>query len=120
MRIAEALNMPPSTIYSVVKRCKLRGTVVSPKPTGRPRKLTTRDKRQLKRILVQYRRITLSGLSAIMTKKVSPNTLKTTLKSPGFRKRIAEKSSIYIKNTKQSDFNLHKIISIGLLQIGTK
>lgn len=49
--IAKELEMPPSTVYTVLQKFRLRGTVVSPKSPGRPQKLTNHDMWHFERVL---------------------------------------------------------------------
>jgi len=91
VRIAMALNIPPPIVYSVVQRCKFYAIVVSPKPTRRPPKLTTWDKRKLGWLMTQHCCLKLSKLVAALIIKVPQSTMKTTIKSLGFLNQIATK-----------------------------
>lgn len=91
--IAVDLKMPPSTVYTVLHNYRLRGSVVSPKSPGRPRKLTYRNMRHLERMLDDDRRLPLMEITNKMTDiaKVSCRTVRNALNDLGYRNRVAAK-----------------------------
>jgi transposase len=100
--IAQELEMPPSTVYTVLQNFRLRGTVVSPKSPGRPRKLTNRNMRHLERVLHDDRRIPLMEITNQMADiaKVSCRTVRNALNDLGYRNRVAAKKPFLIKKHK--------------------
>jgi transposase len=50
-RIVERMSLSSSTVYSILRRFKLHGTIVSQKSTRRPPKLGERDRRHLSHLL---------------------------------------------------------------------
>lgn len=89
--IARNMGMPKTTVYTILKNFQLRGTVVSPKPTGRPQKLTPRDKREIVKLLSKNRSMSLAQITREMTVKVSYNTVRKAIRSLGYNNRIAAK-----------------------------
>lgn len=90
-QIAAELGHPISTVYTVLENEKLRGTVVSPKPTGRPPKLTERDKRALGRALTGNRRAPLADVGNMLPTKVGTKTVRKAAHELGFNARVARK-----------------------------
>jgi transposase len=90
-KIGRELGIVRQTISDVLKRFRLRGTVVSPKPPGRQPKLNFRDKRQLAWILVAYRRVPLAAIADSMRVKVCTRTVRKYIRSIGYSSRIAAK-----------------------------
>lgn len=87
--IAHELEMSQSTVFTVWKNYCERGTVVARKPTGRAQKLSIHDKRDLARILIQNRHLSLVGIIEQMRIKVCKRTLSTYIKKLGFGNRVA-------------------------------
>lgn len=91
VQIASQLNHPTTTIYTVIKNSRRRGTVESPKSPGAPKKLSERDVRILTRTLTQDRRQPLADIAASCALKVSGSTIRTALHEAGFYSRVAAK-----------------------------
>jgi transposase len=90
-RIAEQMSLSSSTIYSVLRRFRLHGTIVSQKSTGRLPKLGERKRRHLSHLLGSDRRQKLAEIIVQMVVKVCKNTLKKVIRSLGYSNRIAVK-----------------------------
>jgi transposase len=89
VQIAKELGHPTSTVYTVLKNFRLYGTVVGPKPTGAPRKLSERDARDIVRTLKEDRRQTLADITNKIHSKVSTTTVRRALRSTGYFCRVA-------------------------------
>jgi transposase len=61
-RIVEQMSLSNSTVYSVLRRFRLHGTIVSQKSTGRPPKLRERDRRHLSHLFGSDRCQTLAEI----------------------------------------------------------
>jgi transposase len=79
------------TVSKVLKRYRERGSVQIAKRSGRPRKLTDRDLRILKREIVMNRRAPLAELVNTLTTHVCIRTLRKELHALGIGSRIAVK-----------------------------
>lgn len=88
-QIGRELGLAKQTVHDVLKRFKKRGTVESPKPTGRPPKLTERDKRSLGRLLVQDRRAPLSEITNQLATDAHIDTVRKAAHKLGFNSRVA-------------------------------
>lgn len=101
-QIARELKMPSSTVYGVLRSYKKRGTVVSPKSSGRPQAFTQRNMRHLERLLNNDRRSSLSEITNKMasTAEVSTRTVRNALKTLGYRNRVAAKKPYLNKKHK--------------------
>src|SRR5438552_15775950 len=81
--ITNIINIPKSTVRSI----KTRGTIFSKPRSGRPKKLSLRDIRQIIRhirINKFTRRTTLEQLKKIFCFNVHENTLRTALQKAGY------------------------------------
>lgn len=101
-QIARELKMSASTVYGVLGSYKKRGTVVSPKSPGRPRKLTRRNMSYLERLLDKDRRASLTEITNQMASiaKVSTRIVRNALQTLGYRNRVAAKKPFLNKKHK--------------------
>lgn len=90
-KIARELGYSTSTVYTVLKSFERRGTVESPKPSGRPRKVSERDGRSLVRELKKDRRQTLSDITNNATPMMSTSTARRAIHKAGYYSRVAAK-----------------------------
>jgi predicted transcriptional regulator len=90
-QIAEQENLPKSTVQTVLQNFKKRGTVDTPKVKGRPQKLSDRNTRALKHLILKDRRASLAELTNNLPISVSRRTVQRTLKKLDFDSRIAVK-----------------------------
>src|SRR5579859_805830 len=77
---------------STVEDIKQRGTGITKPRSGRPKKLTSRDIRQMIRYLRTSkftRRVQLTRLKKLFSLTVHPNTIQNALKAAGYVHRIA-------------------------------
>lgn len=96
-QIGRQLGIARQTVSALLKRFQLRGTVVSPKPTGARCKLGVRDKRQLKHLILRDRRAPIAAIQAQMTTKVCIRTLRRYIRALGFNNRVAVKKPFLSK-----------------------
>lgn len=90
-QIGRELGLPKSTVHTVLKNFEKRGTVEGPKPTGRPPKLTERDKRSLGCLLGQDRRAPLSEITNQLATDANIDTVRKAAHELGFQSRAAAK-----------------------------
>jgi transposase len=90
-KIAEKLDLDPSTVTKVVKRYKLSGSTENSARPGRPKKMTERDHRHLVDNVKKNRHATLQDITNSMPSKVSVDTVRRALHNQGINSRIAAK-----------------------------
>ena len=73
----------------VLRNFDARGTIESPQRSGRPPKLTERDKRSVGRLLLANRRAPLAEITNQLPTTVSPRTLRKAAHEIGFHARVA-------------------------------
>ena len=101
--IGRILQIAPSTVSSIVRRWRLTGSTVNSKRSGRPRKVSLRGQRQLKRIVKKNRKSSLRSLTELYNEgkqrqqKVSAKTVSRNLHHLGFRSRRAAKKPLVSK-----------------------
>ena len=102
LNIAKQLSMPPTTIYTILQNFKRRGTVVSPKPPGRPRKFTERNLRHLERVLHVDRHVPLMEITNQMADvaNVSCCNVRNAMNSLGYRNCVPAKKPFLIEKQK--------------------
>jgi hypothetical protein len=79
------------TVYTVLQRFKTQNTVVSPKQTGWPYKLSDRDKRSMGHLVSQDRRLPLAEIISNLPEKVALVTTRKAFHSLGYHSYIAAK-----------------------------
>ncbi|MBW0530837.1 hypothetical protein O181_070552 [Austropuccinia psidii MF-1] len=89
--IAEWNNLPLTTVYNTFQKYEQIGTVTTQQKSGRPTKLTERDRRQLSRIITRCRRLTVAQVTSLMTSHVSNRTIQREIHKLGKHSRIAPK-----------------------------
>jgi transposase len=93
-QIADIMGLPISTIGRIIDKYHKEGTVVTSPRTGRPRKLSQRDKRSLARTLVQDRRVPLAVVAEQLPVVVCRRTLQNAVHELGFSNRVAVKKPL--------------------------
>jgi len=87
--IAAHLNRAPATVHRVIVAYRDCQQEKPPTRTGRPKKITSRDSRSIKRLVKKSRRTSLKEIKEDFTvKKVSSNTLRSHLYEIGFHGRV--------------------------------
>lgn len=87
--IAERLNRAPATVHRIIVAYRDCQQVKHPARTGRPKKITPRDSRAIKRLVKKNRKTSLKEIKEGFTvKKVSSNTLRSHLHEIGFHGRV--------------------------------
>ncbi|MBW0569912.1 hypothetical protein O181_109627 [Austropuccinia psidii MF-1] len=84
--ISHLVGIPLSTVYDMVAKFQLIGTVRTQKKTGRPPIMTDRDRRELDRIITQGRRLMVAQVTDLMTR-----TIQRKIHKLGKHSRIAPK-----------------------------
>ena len=98
--ITNITHIPKSTVEDIKKR----GTGVTKPQSGRPKKLTSRDIRQMIRYLRTSkitRRVPLTRLKKLFSLTVHPNTIKNALKAVGYFHRIARRRPYLNKHDRE-------------------
>ena len=96
-KISETLNIPQSTIKSIIKKWKEYGTTINLPREGRLAKLTDQTRRTLIREATKRRKITLKELQSSTAEigvSVHRTTLSRTLHRAGLYGREARKKDI--------------------------
>src|SRR5262249_53084488 len=95
--IAAHFGIPESSACMIWKRYILRGTTDNVKRSGRPKKLTARDYRNLMRIVIRNRRAKLADIALQSATSVSLPTVRESLHQLGLWNRIARKKPFLSK-----------------------
>lgn len=90
-QIADLLELPLSTVYTVLSTCEARKSAAPQNRSGRPKALQPRDSRSLVRILKKDRRASLNDITNQSPAKVHCNTVRKALHDEGFHSRVAVK-----------------------------
>ena len=88
-QISAAAGVKLASVYTLLRRQKLQGTTGRAKGSGKPRKLTPRVLRILKRIIVLNRRATLAELTSSLPVMIHRNTVRRALRRMCYRSRVA-------------------------------
>ena len=81
--IARAERVPNSTIRSLIRRYKNKGTTSNSKRSGRPPKVTIRTKRALVRAIRKDPKLTFKAPRKVTGVNLSKNTIKKALRDEG-------------------------------------
>ena len=96
--LSRMLNIPRTTITSVLSKYRRTGTVETLTRSGRKRSFTNRDRNALKRLVKSNRRLTLQDITAKLneckTKTFSQKTVQRELHSEGYKRRLAKKKMV--------------------------
>jgi transposase len=87
--IATKVERSIAAIYKVINPKKTDQPAESPKPMGRPPKLSERDKRSVVRYALTHRRATLGEITQNIPVNVSGDTVRRALKDNGLNNRVA-------------------------------
>ena len=91
--ISSLLNIPQSTVSSIITKWKRFGTTATQPRSGRPRKVTERGQRMLKRIVQRGRRLSAQSIATELQTscdlQISPSTVRRELHGMGFHGRAA-------------------------------
>ena len=93
--LSRMLNIPRTTITSVLSNYRRTGTVETLTRGGRKRSFTNRDRNALKRLVKSNRRLTVQDITAKLneckTKTFSQKTVQRVLHSEGYKRTLAKK-----------------------------
>ena len=91
--ISSLLNIPQSTVSSIITKWKRLGKTATQPRSGRPRKVTERGQRMLKRIVQRGRRLSAQSIATELQTscdlQISPSTVRRELHGMGFHGRAA-------------------------------
>jgi len=87
--IARKLGHPASTVYTVLANYDKRGTVEPRKSSGRPPKLSDRDRRHLNQLVNKNRKAPLAEITNMLDANVSARTVVRAVHELGYRARVA-------------------------------
>ena len=99
------MNIPQSTIKSIIKKCKEYGTATNLPREGRPPKLMDQARRELFREATKRPKITLKELQSSTAEigvSVHRTTLSSTLHRAGLYGRVARKKPLLKVKNKQT------------------
>ena len=89
VRLSRMLNIPRTTLLSILSKYRRTGTVETLTRSGRKRSFTNRDRNALKRLVKSNRRLTLQDITAKLkeckTKVFSQKTMQRVLHSEGYK-----------------------------------
>jgi hypothetical protein len=91
VEIALELGMPATTVYTVFQNLKTWNTVFSPQQIRQPSRLSDRNKRSLRRLMNQDRRLPLAEIISNLPEKVAVGTARKTLHGLGYHSHLAAK-----------------------------
>jgi transposase len=106
--IAVKVGLSEKAVYGIQRRHKENGTIYPKPKSGRPKKLTERDARELVRTVREDPRASLRDITNSMATKVSVDTVRRALVHEGFASRIAVKKPFI------SDVNKAKRLAFAL------
>ena len=95
--ISENLNIPKGTISEIIKKFQARGSVATAQKSGRPKKLSTKAEKTMKRISVADPRKSSREISQEMAElgfAVSARTVRRRLNAQGLYGRVAVKKPL--------------------------
>ena len=96
--LSRLLNIPRTTITSVLRNYKRTGSVENLKRSGRKKKFTNRDRNALLRLVKANRRLNLqditSKLNECKSQTFSKKTVQRVLHSEGYKRRSAKKKVV--------------------------
>ena len=98
VRLSRMLNIPRTTLLSVLSKYRRTGTVETLTRSGRKRSFTNRDRNALKRLVKSNRRLTLQDITAKLkeckTKALSQKTMQRVLHWDRYKRRLAKKKMV--------------------------
>ena len=96
--LSRLLNIPRTTITSVLSKYRRTGTVETLTGSGRKKSFTNRNRNALKRLVKSNRLLSLqnitSKLNECKTKTFSQKTVQRVLHSKGYKRRLAKKKVV--------------------------
>lgn len=99
--IARIVNRSRFTVRNIIKRFSDEKNVENLPRSGRPQKLTDRDKRKVTKIVKKYPKVTSTEIAAQMKSEnkveVHPITIRRVLKSAGYNSRVARRKPLISK-----------------------
>ena len=95
VELSRLLNIPRTTITSVLSKYRRTGTVETLTRSGRKKRFTNRDRNALKHLVNSNRHLTLQNITVKLnegkTKTLSQKTVQRVLYSEGYKRRLAKK-----------------------------
>ena len=91
------LNIPRTTISSVLSKHRRTGTVETLTRSGKKRSFTNRDRNSLKRFVKSNRRLTLPDITAKLNEgktRKEKKTVQRVLHLEGYKRRLAKKEMV--------------------------
>ena len=96
--LSRMLNIPRTTITSVLSKYRRTGTVETLTRSSRKRNFTNRDRNALRRLVKSNRRLTLQDITAKLneckTKTFSQKTVQREFYSEEYKRRLAKKKMV--------------------------
>ena len=99
--LSRMLNIPRTTLRSVLSKYGRTGTVETLTRSGRKKSFTNRDRNALKGLVKSNRRLTVQDITVKLneckTKTFSQKTVQRVLHSEGYKRRLAKKKMVVRK-----------------------
>lgn len=109
--ISKDLNVPVSTVRSVINKCKAHGTVANLPRCGRKRKIDERFQRKIVRMVDKEPRLTSKQVQAVLQSEgttVSTRTIRRRLNEKGLYGRIPRKTPLLTQRHKKARLEFAK------------
>jgi transposase len=92
--IASKLDVGRTTVSAIIARAAARGTVVTAPRSGRPRKNSDRDLRQLRRVLEENPQMKIAEAKDQLATPISTHTARRRAHELGFKDRVSVKKTV--------------------------
>jgi transposase len=108
VEIAKNLDLKVSTVQTILRTLRERGTIVPRKSSGRPPTLSERDKRQLRYSVKKENLAPLRDIANQLSTTVSQRTLQRTLHSEGMFSFVAARKPLLTEKQKKDRLDFAK------------
>ncbi|GBN10735.1 Transposable element Tc1 transposase [Araneus ventricosus] len=112
--IGKLVKVSHSTVFAIIKRWKLRGTVENALKSGAPHKLTHRNRSFIVHKIKKYPRLSAVKLATELEKrfaiKLNPETVRQVIRSHGYNSRVASRKFFVNERTRKLRLDFAKSI----------
>ncbi|GBN76685.1 hypothetical protein AVEN_61360-1 [Araneus ventricosus] len=112
--IGKLVKVSPSTVFAIIKRWKLRGTVENALKSGAPHTLTHRNRSFIMHTIKKNPRLNAVKLTTELEKrfaiKVNPETVRRVIRSYGHNSRFARRNFFVNERTRKLRLDLAKFM----------
>ena len=102
--LAEEFGVSPRTIYRIKRQYDETGSVETRPRSGRPEKLSEREKRRIVRAAIKEPRLTLEELAQSNQIQASKNTIRKCLKERSIKSYVAPRKPFLTKKQRRERF----------------